>query len=37
MSVAYKYDVIAYEEAMNPELFEKDPDKEYLRPVWYMK
>lgn len=35
--VAYEYDVITYEEALSPELFEKDPEKEYLRPVWYMK
>ena len=35
--VAYEYDVISYEEAISPELFEKDPDKEYLRPVWYTK
>ena len=35
--VAYEYDVITCEEAMNPELFEKDPEREYLRPVWYMK
>ena len=35
--VAYEYDVITYEEALSPELFEKDPEREYLRPVWYMK
>jgi len=35
--VAYEYDVITYEEALSPELFEKDHEKEYLRPVWYMK
>ena len=34
---AYEYDVISYEEAISPELFEKDPDKKYLRPVWYTK